>query len=84
MAEEKTNEQGASDAPFDPVAWAARHLDLLHEPDYEAGAALRELNLPELKTMYQMLLQGYYIEEWPVLVWEVLSSQIDAELRLDD
>lgn len=84
MSEEKTNEQSASGAPFNPAAWAAQRLDLLHEPDYQADAALRELSLPELKAVYQMLLQGYYFGGWPNLVWDVLSSQLDAELRHDD
>jgi hypothetical protein len=81
MAEEKTGEASVIHVSFNPAAWAAQHLDLLHAPDYQASAALKELGIAELKAVYQMLVEDYSFSDWPDFVWEVLSSQIDAELR---
>jgi hypothetical protein len=76
-----TREQRATHASFNPAAWAAQHLDLLHAPDYQASAALRELSIPELETVYQMLQRDYSFSDWPDFVWEAFSSVLELEME---
>lgn len=70
----------SEEVSFTPAAWAAANLNLLHPPRDEDYQKLRQLTIPDLKSLYQLLLSDYAHDDWPDLVWDTLSGLLEREL----
>ncbi len=69
--------------PFNPAAWAAQHLDILHPPSCEAYRSITKLSIRDLKRLYQLLCGNYSFPDWPCFVWDTFADMLERELALE-